>query len=113
VFNICSNKSNAFAKPTLESYYEVSRAVYHGEACPAGVLASADNPEYWSQLHAKLAAIHVEVQDKSKSINKSFGIFNEQTLRHCATTNIAQDVEGYKSLIARPYESVNRAMPGS
>eukprot|EP00959_Pyramimonas_sp_CCMP1952_P361186 7564302-Pyramimonas_sp.AAC.1 len=49
---------------------------------------------------------------KSHSINKSFGIFNEQTLRHCAT-NIAHDVEGYKSLIARPYESVNRAMPGS
>ena len=24
-----------------------------------------------------------------------------------------QDVAGYKSLIARPYESVNRAMPGS
>lgn len=24
-----------------------------------------------------------------------------------------QDIEGYKSLIARPYESVNRAMPGS
>lgn len=40
------------------------------------------------------------------------GIFNEQTLRHCST-NIAHDVEGYKSLIARPYESVNRAMPGS
>jgi hypothetical protein len=40
------------------------------------------------------------------------GIFNEYTLRHC-TTNIAHDTEGYKSLIARPYESVNRAMPGS
>ena len=60
----------------------------------------------------QFAAIHVEIQEKSRSINKSFGIFNEQTLRHC-TTNIAQDVEGYKSLIARPYESVNRAMPGS
>ena len=33
-------------------------------------------------------------------------------LRHCRT-NGAQDVEGYKGLIARPYESVNRAMPGS
>ena len=127
-----------------------------------------------------------QVQEKSKSINKSFGIFNAQTLRHCATntaqvmgpglrgqgsglgpgvrvsanlvaaaqpltltaarplavaaTNTAhdvagytpyllwlyslwlyslwlyslwQDVAGYKSLIARPYESVNRAMPGS
>lgn len=40
------------------------------------------------------------------------GIFNEYTLRHCAT-NIVHDIEGYKSLIARPYESVNRAMPGS
>ena len=49
---------------------------------------------------------------KSKSINKSFGIFNEETLKHCSS-NIAQDIEGYKSLIARPYESVNRAMPGS
>ena len=52
------------------------------------------------------------MQEKSKSINKSFGIFNAQTLRHCAT-NTAQDIAGYKSLIARPYESVNRAMPGS
>ena len=40
------------------------------------------------------------------------GIFNEQTLRHCSN-NIVHDIEGYKSLIARPYESVNRAMPGS
>lgn len=40
------------------------------------------------------------------------GIFNEQTLRHCST-NIQHDIEGYKSLIARPYDSVNRAMPGS
>ena len=29
------------------------------------------------------------MQEKSKSINKSFGIFNAQTLRHCAT-NTAQ-----------------------
>jgi len=40
------------------------------------------------------------------------GIFNEYTLRHCST-NITHDIEGYKSLIARPYESVNRAMAGS
>jgi hypothetical protein len=40
------------------------------------------------------------------------GIFNEKTLRHCCS-NITHDIEGYKSLIARPYESVNRAMPGS
>ena len=60
----------------------------------------------------KVSSIHEEIQDTSRSINKSFGIFNETTLRHCAS-NIAQDIEGYKSLIARPYESVNRAMPGS
>ena len=115
VFNICSNKANAFSKGTLERYYEVSRAVYNGLPVPDVELLTdkaAANPEYWAQLHAKLAAIHVEIQDKSRSINKSFGIFNEQTLRHC-TTNIAQDVEGYRSLIARPYASVNRAMPGS
>lgn len=53
----------------------------------------------------------MEVQSKSKSINKSFGIFNEETLKHC--TNIAHDIEGYKCLIARPYESVNRGMSGS
>jgi hypothetical protein len=50
--------------------------------------------------------------EQSRSVNKSFGIFTAATLRHCST-NIAHDVEGYKSLIARPYESVNRAMPGS
>lgn len=114
VFNICSNQSNSFAKTTLESYFEVSRAVYQREACPAITQDPqvTANPEYWRQLHDKFGAIHEEVQEKSKSINKSFGIFNEQTLKHSAT-NIAQDVEGYKSLIARPYESVNRAMPGS
>ena len=53
-----------------------------------------------------------QVQETSRSINKAFGIFNERTLRHTAT-NIAQDIEGYKGLVARPYESVNRAMPGS
>lgn len=42
----------------------------------------------------------------------SIGIFNETTLRHCVT-GISHDIEGYKALIARPYESVNRAMPGS
>ena len=56
------------------------------------------NREYWRELHGKFAALHLEVQEKSKSINKSFGIFNAQTLRHCAT-NIAQDVAGYASLI--------------
>ena len=61
---------------------------------------------------ANLRAIFVEIQDASRSINKNFGIFNEHTLRHCMA-NISHDIEGYKSLIARPYESVNRAMPGS
>ncbi len=112
VFNICSNKANAFAKPTLECYYAVSKAVYHAAACPEETVGGATNPDYWRQLHDKFGAIHLEIQDKSKSINKSFGIFNAQTLRHCVT-NVAQDIEGYKSLIARPYESVNRAMPGS
>jgi hypothetical protein len=109
VFNICSNKANAFSKGELERYYQVSKAVYNGLPVPdVGELvsdaAAANNTAYWAQLHARLAAIHVEIQDKSRSINKSFGIFNEQTLRHC-TTNIAQDVEGYRSLIARPYAS--------
>eukprot|EP01043_Picozoa_sp_COSAG02_P023858 COSAG02_NODE_1285_length_13457_cov_11.145606_9_plen_1761_part_00 len=111
VFNICSNKGNDLDRPTLELYFEVSRAAYNGDVCP-GMVASSDNPGYWKQLHEKFCAIHVEIQDASRSVNKSFGIFNEKTLRHCST-NIAHDVEGYKSLIARPYESVNRAMPGS
>jgi hypothetical protein len=112
VFNICSNKNNVFDKPTLERYCEVSRAVYRGDSCPGAALDSSNNPEYWKQLFEKCGAIHTEIQDASRSINKSFGIFNEQTLRHCST-NISHDIEGYKSLIARPYESVNRAMPGS
>ena len=50
------------------------------------------------------------MQDASRSLNKSFGIFNEATL-HCSS-NIAQDLDGYRSLpIAAA--SVNRAMPGS
>ena len=113
VFNICSNKANAFDRPTLARYFEVSRAVYNHEPCPGQeLLGGAENPGYWRQLHEKCGAIHAEVQDASRSLNKSFGIFNEQALRHCST-NIAHDIEGYKSLIARPYESVNRAMPGS
>jgi len=136
VFNICSNKSGAFNKQTLERYFEVSRAAYHGAGCPDPSISSSTNPAYWTQLHEKFAAIHLEIQDASRSINKSFGtkpcsmlpttrellcspcefswtgIFNEQTLRHCST-NTSHDIEGYKSLIARPYESVNRAMPGS
>ena len=119
VFNICSNMANAFQKPTLECYYELSRGVYRGEApsyffatASTPSLSRADNKEYWRQLREKWQSIHAEVQEQSRSLNKAFGIFNEQTLRHCRT-NVAQDVEGYKGLIARPYESVNRAMPGS
>jgi hypothetical protein len=113
VFNICSNKGNAFDRATLERYFEVSRAAYHGApTCPEVAFEGAANPAYWRQLFDKCGAIHAEIQDASRSLNKSFGIFNAQTLRHCAS-NIAHDVEGYKSLIARPYESVNRAMPGS
>ena len=112
VFNICSNKGNSFDRPTLELYFAVSHAAYRGEACPEELCAASPNPAYWQQLHAKMCAIHTEIQDASRSVNKSFGIFNEKTLKH-TSTNIAHDVDGYKSLIARPYESVNRAMPGS
>jgi hypothetical protein len=112
VFNICSNKNNSFDRSTLELYFEVSRAAYTSQPPSQQVLDASGNPNYWRQLHEKLCAIHAEIQDASKSVNKAFGIFNEHTLRHCST-NIAHDVEGYKSLIARPYESVNRAMPGS
>ena len=110
VFNICSNKNNDFKKSVLQNYFQISQAIYRGDPCPH--FPSAANPEYWGQLYEKLKVIHNEIQSKSRSINKSFGIFNEQTLRH-TSTNIAHDIEGYKSLIARPYESVNRAMPGS
>eukprot|EP00980_Cylindrotheca_fusiformis_P003809 scaffold839_cov138-Cylindrotheca_fusiformis.AAC.4 len=111
VFNICSNKGNAFDRPTLDLFYEVSRAAYNNTSLP-NLSRLSSNPEYWDHLRKKFAAINAEIQDASRSINKSFGIFNEYTLRHCAT-NIVHDVEGYKGLIARPYESVNRAMPGS
>jgi hypothetical protein len=110
VFNMCSNKGNAFDRPTLDLFYEVCRSAYNKTTLPN--LSSSSNREYWRHLRKKFAAIHAEIQDASRSINKSFGIFNEYTLRHCAT-DIVHDVEGYKGLIARPYESVNRAMPGS
>ena len=63
VFNICSNKGNAFNKGTLECYFEVSRAVYRGESCPA--LPAAKNVAYWQQLHAKFSGIHAEVRVRS------------------------------------------------
>jgi len=112
VFNICSNKNNALEKPTLDLFYETSRAAYHSFEFPNYLFGRSDNLDYWKHLRLKFRAIHEEIQDASRSINKSFGIFNEYTLRHC-TSNILHDIEGYKSLIARPYESVNRAMPGS
>ena len=113
VFNICSNKANNLDRPTLELYFQTSRAAYRGDQVwPTESVAASNNPPYWQQLWEKFGAIHGEIQDASRSVNKSFGIFNEGTLRHCSS-NIAHDIEGYKSLIARPYESVNRAMPGS
>lgn len=112
VFNICSNKSNNFDRTTLDLFYEVSRSAYQDLQFSCDHLDSTRNPDYWVNLYQKFRAIHSEIQDASQSINKNFGIFNEYTLRHC-TSNILHDIEGYKSQIARPYESVNRAMPGS
>jgi hypothetical protein len=74
VFNICSNKSNAFDRPTLDLFFEVSRAAYHGRSCPDMSLDSSSNPDYWKQLFEKFGAIHREIQDASRSINKSFGM---------------------------------------
>lgn len=73
VFNICSNKANAFDRPTLERYFEVSRAAYSGDACPDPLLESSANPVYWKHLFEKFGTIHAEIQDASRSINKSFG----------------------------------------
>ena len=112
VFNICSNQPNEFSADTIKYFFEVSKAVYHGKSCPNDSFAASANPDYWVELFAKFESIHHEVQQKSRSINKSFGIFNAHTLRHCSG-DIANDIKGYKSLIARPYDSVNRAMPGS
>lgn len=73
VFNICSNKSNAFDRPTLDLFFESSRAAYNGRTCSDDLLGASKNPDYWKQLIAKFKAIHSEIQDASKSINKSFG----------------------------------------
>lgn len=73
VFNICSNKGNAFDKATLDLYFEVSRAAYRGAICPDQMMFSTGNPDYWQQLHAKYVAIHAEIQDASRSVNKNFG----------------------------------------
>lgn len=73
VFNICSNAANAFNMQTLEYFHEVSMSVYSGSAHNPDYFASSPNPEYWKDLHDKFTAIHVEIQDASKSLNKSFG----------------------------------------
>jgi hypothetical protein len=112
VFNICSNKNNSFDRPTLDLFFEICKTAYTKTGLRSSGPCYQANSDYWQHLHKKFLAIHAEIQDASRSINKSFGIFNEYTLRHCST-NIVHDIEGYKGLIARPYESVNRAMPGS
>ena len=105
MFNICSSKNNALEKAEIQRYLEISRSVYQGKSCPeTKVLRQAENLEYWRQLHEKLAFIHAEIQAKSKSINKSFGIFNEDTLRHAAPGgNIAHDIEGSVSTVVEFY----------
>lgn len=74
VFNICSNAANAFNIQTLEFFYEVSRSVYHSLEHDSEFFASSANSEYWKDLHEKFVAIHKEIQDASKSLNKSFGM---------------------------------------
>lgn len=76
VFNICSNAANAFNTQTLELFHEVSRSVYHGLEHKPNEFASSANPEYWRDLHDKFVAIHHEIQDASKSLNKSFGKYS-------------------------------------
>ena len=73
VFNICSNAANAFNTQTLELFHEVSKSVYNGLDHNPKLFASSANPEYWRDLHDKFVAIHQEIQDASKSLNKSFG----------------------------------------
>lgn len=74
VFNICSNKGNAFDKPTLDLYFEVSRAAYHRVDYSSVLVDAATNAAYWRQLCEKFSAIHTEIQDASRSVNKSFGM---------------------------------------
>ena len=75
VFNICSNKSNAFDRRTLDLFFDVCRAAYLGKSCPDASFDSSKNPAYWKELLKKFAAIHTEIQDASRSINKSFGTY--------------------------------------
>lgn len=76
VFNICSNKPNSFSDLTISHFFEVSKAVYSGDCCPHDLFASSANPGYWGELYDKFREIHSEVQEKSRSINKSFGEYN-------------------------------------
>ena len=92
VFNICSNKANAFAKGTLDCYLETCRAVYRNEAPRVflrAAFASSGNPEYWQHLHRKIATIHEEAQDKSKSVNKAFTVHGTSgsLIRDCVVWN--------------------------
>lgn len=73
MFNICSNKANAFDRNTLECFHEVSQAAYSGQEYHPSYFLSSPNPAYWKELHSKFVAIHSEIQDASKSLNKSFG----------------------------------------
>ena len=55
VFNICSNKSNSFDRPTLELFFEASRAAYNAAPCVSdALLKTSNNPAYWTQLHQKV-----------------------------------------------------------
>ena len=82
VFNICSNKSNAFDRPTLDLFFEASRAAYNGMALPDSLLDSSPNPDYWKKLVVKFGAINMEIQDASRSINRSFGTLFCSCERH-------------------------------
>jgi len=73
VFNICSNKANSFDRDILEYFHEASQSAYHGREYQPSFYQSSPNPAYWKELHLKFLAIHNEIQDASKSLNKSFG----------------------------------------
>jgi hypothetical protein len=73
VFNICSNKANSFDRDTMEYFHEASNAAYHGRQFSKEFFQSSPNPAYWKELYEKFVVIHTEIQDASKSLNKSFG----------------------------------------
>ena len=82
MFNICSNKANTFDKGTLQYFHDVSAAAYHGKEYDPTAFQSAPNPLYWKELHTKFLAIHAEIQDASKSLNKNFGKLQGQHLSY-------------------------------